>query len=330
LPGITLEELKQQLKLGEIKPIYLLLGPETYLRDRAVRMLRKMLLPIEAMGFDYAELRAKTTPMSQIIEAVQTYPMLSKVRLVMVPDLDAAPAAGHESLLDYLDRPTSRGVLLLVADDLDKRTILARRLLERACVVEFPLLKDFALRSWANDYIRHQGCQISPAALDRLIALSGSELLPLVNEIDKLILYVGDSKTIPDSVVTQLVVASHQNKLYELTDAIGRNDRKEALRILANILESGEPPLVVLSALARHFRQVLIAREALDAGQDARAAAAAAQADPRWADRLARTARSVDPGSARQMCLKSAEADRRIKSTGLDEILILESLIHSL
>ena len=330
MPGITPEDLKKHLTLGEVKPVYLLLGPETYLRDRAVRMLRKALLPAEAMGFDYAEFRARSTPMSQIIEAAQTFPMLSKVRLVMVPDLDAAPAAGHQPLLDYLDRPASRGVLVLVADDLDKRTILARRLLERACVVEFPLLKDYALKSWANEYIRRHGCQISPTALERLIAISGSALMTLVNEIDKLILYVGDTKTIPDSLITRLVVASHQNKLYELTDAIGRKDRKEALRILANILESGEPPLVVLSALARHFRQVLIAREALDSGQDARAAAAAAAADPRWADRLARTARSVDPENAGRMCLKSAEADRRIKSTGLDEKLILESLIHSL
>jgi DNA polymerase III subunit delta len=330
LAGISSDDLKQDLKKGNFKPVYLLLGPEFYLRDRAARMLKKILLEAEAMGFDYSEFHAKQTPMAQIIESVSTFPMLSKVRLVIVTELDSAPAAQHEALLAYLERPARRGVLVLIADDLDKRTILARRLLERACVVEFPLLKDYGLKSWANEYIRRSGCVISPGALDRLISLSGSELMPLVNEIEKLVLYVGESRSIPDEVVEKLVVSSHQNRLYELTGAIGRKDRKEALRLLSNILESGEPPLVILSALARHFRQVLIAREALDAGQDARTAAAAAQADPRWADTLARTARSVEPENARKMCLRSAEADRRIKSTGLDEKLILESLIHSI
>ncbi len=330
MPAITLEILKEQLKDGDLRPVYLLLGPEVFLRDRAAKMIRKAVVPAEALGFDYAEFQGTTASMSQVIKAANTFPMLSKTRLVMVTDINAAPADEHEPLLEYLERPARRGVLVLVAEDLDKRTVLAKRLLEKAWVIEFPLLRDYALKAWANEYIRYSGCQISPGALDRLIALSGSELMPLANEIDKLILYVGDAKTIPDSVVNELLVASHQNKLYELTDAIGRKDRKEALRLLTNILESGEPPLVVLSALARHFRQVLIAREALDSGLDARTAAASAQADPRWADRLARTARSVDPANARLMCLRSAEADRRIKSTGLDEKLILESLIHSL
>jgi DNA polymerase III subunit delta len=330
MPGLTSDSLNQQLKSGDIQPVYLLLGPEVYQRDRTVKLIRKTLLPIESLGFDYAEFPGKTTPMAHIIEAVNTFPMLSKVRLVLVTDIDCAPAAEHEPLLQYLERPARRGVLVLVAEGLDKRTILAKRLLDQACVVEFPLLKDYALKTWANEYIRHQGCQISSGALDRLIAISGQELMPLVNEIDKLILYIGDGKTIADSLIGQMVVASHQNKLYELTEAIGKKDRKTALRILANVLESGEPALKVLAAMAGHFRQVLIAREALDAGLDARAAAAAAQSDPRWADRLARAARAVDPESAREMCRKSAEADRRIKSTGLKEKLILESLIHSL
>ena len=132
-------------------------------------------------------------------------------------------------------------------------------------------------------------------------------------------------------MIEQLVSSSRVHKLYELTDAIGRKDRRNALRLIANLLESGEAPLRVSATLASHFRQVLIARELLDSGQtDSRVIAATAQVNPRWVDNLIRTARAIDSKTLRALCLHTAEIDRRLNSSGIDQKLILESLVHSL
>jgi DNA polymerase-3 subunit delta len=310
--------------------VYLLLGPELYLRNQAVGLL-KQVIPREALAFNYAEFDAKSAAANQIVEAANTFPMMSRLRLVIVNDVNSLLETEQDALIAYLGGPSARTILVLVASDLDKRTVFFRRLCEGSCVLEFPQLKDFALKNWAGEYIRRQGRRISPAALGRLMDLAGSDMLSLVNEVEKLLLYSPDSKEISESAIEQLVPSSRLHKLYELTDAIGRKDRPNAIRLIANILESGEPALRVSATFANHFRQVLIARELLDSGQvDTRAIAAAALVNPRWVENLIRTARLIDSRTAREMCLRTAEIDRRLKSSGGDPKLILESLVHSL
>ena len=327
---LTLDTLKQELKRQRFRPVYLLLGPELYLRNQAAALFKR-LIPPEVLAFNYAEFNARSSSANQIIEAANTFPMMSHLRLVVVQDVDSVPGTEQDAFLAYLQDPAAHTILVLIALELDRRTLFFKRLYEGSCVLEFPLLKDFALRNWADEYIRHQGRRISPAALGRLMDLAGSDMLSLVNEVEKLLLYAPESKEIPDSVVEQLVPSSRLHKLYELTDAIGRKDRRNAIRLIANLLESGEPALRVSATLAGHFRQVLIAREMLDTGEvDTRAIAAAAQVHPRWVENLIRTARLFDSKTAREMCLRTAEIDRRLKSSGVDQKLILESLVHSL
>jgi len=327
---MTLDELRQELKSGRLRPVYLLLGPELYLRNQAVAGFKRAAVTPESMAFDYAEFGAKTASAGEIAEAANTFPMISRHRLVIVSDVDSFPAADQEKLLDYLERPASRTVLVLMASTLDKRTVYTKRLCERSCVVDLSELKGAALKSWAADLIHRRKRRISPPALDKLMDLAGSDTLSIANEVEKLILYSGEEVEITEAAVEEVVPSTRQHALYEMTDAICRKDRRAAIRLMANVLDSGLQPLYVLAALARHFRQVLIARELLDSGQDSRAIAAAAQVNhPRGLESLIRTARAIDLATAREMCLKTAEADRRLKSSGVDDRLILESLIHS-
>ncbi len=327
---LTIDTLNQELKRRHFCPAYLLIGPELYLRNQAVKLLKRIVAP-DALAFNFTEFQAKSSTSSEIAEAANTFPMMARVRLVLVHDVDGLPEPEQEGLVAYLQRPATHAVLVLIASDLDRRTAFCRRLFELCCVVEFPELKDYALKNWAEEFIRRQGRKISLAALNRLMDLAGADLLSLVNELEKLFLYAGDSKEISESMIDQLVSSSRAHKLYELTDSIGRRDRRNALRLIANLLESGEAPLRVSATLASHFRQVLIARELLDSGQtDSRIIAAAVQINPRWVDNLIRTARAIDSRTLRVMCLRTAEIDRQLKSSGIDQKLILESLVYSL
>ena len=327
---LTLDTLKQELKKQRFRPVYLLLGPELYLRNQAADLLKRVIAP-EALAFNCAEFNARSATSNQIVEAANTFPMMSPQRLVIVNDVDSLAETEQDALIGYLGSPSPRTILLLIASDIDRRTSFFKRILEGCCVLEFPQLKDFALKNWAEDYIRRQGRRISPAALGRLMDLAGSDMLSLVNEVEKMLLYAPESKEISELTIEHLVPSSRLHKLYELTDAIGRKNRPHAIRLLANVLESGEPALRVSATLASHCRQVLIARELLDSGQvDTRAIAAAAQVNPRWVENLIRIARLIDSKTASEMCLRTAEIDRRLKSSGVDQKLILESIVHSL
>jgi DNA polymerase-3 subunit delta len=255
---------------------------------------------------------------------------MAPYRLVVVTEVEELPQAEQAPLLKYLDRPAGKAVLVLVAIDLDRRTGFYRALRDGACMIEFPKLKGYALERWAGDYIRSRGYRMSSAALRKVVDVAGSDMHSLVNEIEKLMLYAGREKEIPASAADDLVQGSRQHGIFELTGALGRKETQGALKLLANILETGEHPLVVVTMMARHFRQILVAKELLAQRRSQRDIASATGVPSFALDDFMRQVRLIEREDAERMYRKLAETDFRFKSSSIDQRMILEELILSL
>ncbi len=297
---------------------------------QAIKLFRNKVIQPEALAFNYAEFNAKGSSIAEILAVANTFPMMAPQRLVTVRGVGSTPESEQAALLAYMERPAARCVLILEAENLDQRTAFCRKLKERACIIDCVKLKAPALERWASEFVRAQGYRLSTAALNKLVALAGADQETLRAEIEKLMIYAGTAKSIPDQAVESLVQASRQRGIFDLTDALGKRDRRNALILLDNLLESGEPPLVILTMMARHFRQMLIAKEMLGQGRTAREIAGEAQIPGFIAEEFLRQVRSFDLATIRRMHVRVADVDHRFKSTGADERMLLESLIHSL
>src|SRR5438128_4344047 len=89
-------------------------------------------------------------------------------------------------------------------------------------------------------------------------------MMMISNELEKLILYVGEKRHISLGDVETLVLAAKQRSLYELTDAISAKDRVRALETLDAILSAGEGDEAAIGhlyMLAKTFRQMLVILE---------------------------------------------------------------------
>jgi DNA polymerase III subunit delta len=326
----SLEELERELRAQTIHPVYLVLGPESYQCRQAVELLKQSLLNSESFAFDYAEFVAGETPADKIIEAVNTFPMVSKRRVVLVTQAQKLKDAEQDSLLSSLKSFSSRSTLILFADELDRRKKFYKALRDAACVAEFPYLKGAALERWAEAFSKNKGYRISSSAIRKIVELAGSDLQSVAMELEKVLLFAGKDKQVPDSAVDDLVRESRQQSIFELINAVARRDRSSALKYLANLVNMGEHPLVVVTMLARHCRQTLIAQEGLREGLPANAIASAAQIPPFLLDQFLRQARSTDSDSVQKMFVRLAEIDRQLKSSAADGRMLLESLICAL
>jgi DNA polymerase III subunit delta len=326
----TLSELEHDLSRSLFRPAYVLLGPEAYQVKHAIGLFRSRVILPEALAFNCTEVDVKSASMAEILAFANTFPMMSGHRLVIVRGIGSLPESEQKDLCAYLDRPAPKCVLVLEAETLDQRTAFYRKLKEQACIVECVKLKPAALERWAGEFVRSQGYRLSAQALSKLVQLAGSDQETLRAEIEKLMLYGGTDKSIPDSAVEMLVQSSRQRGIFDLTDALGKRDRRSALILLDNLLESGEPPLVVLAMMARHFRQMLIAKEMLGQRRSTREIAGAAQIPGFIAEEFLRQVRAFDLATIRRMHVRVADVDHRFKSTGADDRMLLESLIHSL
>ncbi|MGA2260391.1 MAG: DNA polymerase III subunit delta [Acidobacteriota bacterium] len=330
MPTITFDEFEFDLGRGRFFPVYLFLGPEEYLVRLAISALKEKALAPEALAFNFVECSAQDTPAARIVAEASTFPLMSPRRLVLATDINELPADGQERVAAYAGNPQEKTVLVLIAADLDRRTAFYKRMAECACVVEFAKMKGVSLERWAGNHVSHRGFRISPAALKRLVDLAGSDLLMLAHEIEKLILYAGKEKQIQDATVDLLVPASRQHGIFELTAAVGRKDRTAALRLLGNLLETGEPPLVIVSMMARHFRMILIAKELLAEGRQPREIGRVVQVPDFVLQDFLRQAKALEPDMARNAYLRLAHIDSRFKSSSPDERMLLEQLVCSL
>jgi DNA polymerase-3 subunit delta len=330
LPTLTFDELEFDLDRGRLHPVYLLLGPEEYLLRLAISSLKAKAMPPEAQAFNLVQGSAREMPAAKIVHEANSFPLMFGRRLVLVSDINELPAAEQEILCAYLTFPQIKTVLVLTASEFDRRTAFYRRLAENAYVVELQKLKGAALERWAGNMISRRGYRIAPATLKKLIDLAGSDLLSLENEIEKIILFTGKEKQIQDATVDSLVPATRQHGVFDLTAAMGRRDRKAALRLLGNLLETGEPALVIVSMMARHFRQILIAKEMLAEGCQPKDIGRAAQVPDFVLSEFLRQAQTLDLELMRNMHERLARIDRSIKSSSPDERMLLEQLVCSL
>jgi DNA polymerase III subunit delta len=325
----SLEELESDLK-RELRPVYLVLGPEIYQCRSAIALLKKHALSPDSAAFDFSEFNAGETSVDEIMEAGGTFPMISKRRLVLVADVEHLKESDQGGLLDSLTNLSKRSMLVLLAEDLDHRKKFYKTLRDKYCVAEFPKLKGIALEKWAEAFIQKQGYRSSSSTIKRVVELVGSDLQTLASELEKLMLSSGKEKDISKTEVEDLVRASRQHGIFELINAIGQRDRAAALRSLANLLSMGEHPLVMVTMMARHCRQILIAKEGLLQGSNTHEIASTAQIPPFILDQFLRQARAIDAASVQEMYVRLAAIDKRLKSTSLDGRSMLERLICAL
>jgi DNA polymerase III subunit delta len=130
--------------------------------------------------------------------------------------------------------------------------------------VELARVEEGEAVRWITDYCTGRGVKIEADGARELVDALGGDMMMISNELEKLILYVGEKKRITLGDVETMVLAAKQRSLYELTDAISSKDRVRALEVLDAILSSGdgeEASIGHVYMLAKTFRQMLIILE---------------------------------------------------------------------
>ena len=93
---------------------------------------------------------------------------------------------------------------------------------------------------WAIETANAEDVKLDSDAARELVDSLGGDMMMVANELEKLILFVGDKKRITLGDVETLVLAAKQRSFYELTDAISARDRARALGVLDAILSTGD------------------------------------------------------------------------------------------
>lgn len=337
-PG--LQPVLGDLRQGRISPLYLLHGPEIFLRDQLVRAIRQAVLPGEATGFNHDLFHWGECKAADVAAAANTLPFMSSRRLVEVRGLafsargeGGAPQAQDAEisiLLGLLERPPETAVLLFVAEKADMRLALFQRMREAgvALLMETPSERD--LPGWIHLQAEGLGFSVSPDGARLLVDVVEPSLSRLRAELEKLAAYVGPGREAGEEEVREVVGRSRVEAVYELGNALSAGNTPGALRLLRHLYETKEPPFL-LGVLRNQVRKWVIAKAASAKGRKPDEMASLLRMPSFAAERLAREVQGVGARFLRSLYGKLLDVDRRIKRSADDrhrreamELLILE------
>jgi DNA polymerase-3 subunit delta len=187
-------------------------------------------------------------------------------------DLSTRKSSQGHRLATLLDEGLPEwGFLLLTAVQVDRRTRLYKRFEEIGAVLYLGLERDRSgkisresLLDFVNQRLGQSGKSVEPRAREVILARAGDELRGLQQELDKLVLFVGERPAIRAGDVESIFADQGEGWIFDLTRAIGERDAAGALLQLARLLAQGEHPLRLLGSVASEVRRLLSARQLLE------------------------------------------------------------------
>jgi DNA polymerase-3 subunit delta len=335
---VTPDQALAEAQQGNLKPVYLVAGDETHLASQVVAGLKAASMKGGIAGLNEDQYQAGEADVDKVLAAARTLPMMAKRRYVLVRGIERwePKASGREGkltdkdplekLLDYAKAPSSSTVLVLLGA-LDKRRKLYTQAKADGFLVVCEPLARHELPQWIERRVAERDCKISPSVADLLAELTGPELSPVADAVERLCLYVGDGNEIVEDAVATCIVRLRAASVWELVGAVGKRDAGAALAALADVYDPQDRGLRLLGVLAWSTRQLLRFDSALRGGASPDQAAIAAGAPPfkarelkdqlkalpradleRWPELLARLDLELKGGSRRppQAVLESA------------------------
>lgn len=234
--------------------LYCFYGEEFYLVNEALRETTNAHLGSSLKDFNLDVFYANELNASQLIDTIEMLPVMAQRRVVILKGVHDLSAKDLEALLPILEKPIETTVLIMTGHKIDLRLKFFKKFLDDGVVIKFDRLYDNQVVPWIKHIVKNHNRTISTSALEMIQQWVGTSLTDIDNEIQKLDSYLPSGAEITDAAVREVVSKSRVESIFAFTDAVGKNDRTQALTCLAQLLDQGESPIGIVALCSRHVR----------------------------------------------------------------------------
>ncbi|MEF9922196.1 MAG: DNA polymerase III subunit delta [Anaerovoracaceae bacterium] len=329
------------MKTGNISNVILMYGVEQYLVKWAVETIVKKNMSPSCVSMDFVVLDQENSTIGNIIEECNTFSMLSEKRVVWVKNfkpLETETSKGYtkadtEELIKYIGESNDATILILSAETINKKLPLVKALTDAGQEYDFAQIDRGQLISFAKKRFKAAGVEIQPSNLRLMIELSGYynketdyRLYNLENDIEKAIAH-SDGVLITEEDISYTVDGDLETYIFSLIDAICKNQKDAAFRLLYNILDSGKEVFSILGLIVSQFELILEVKELREDGKNASEMAKILKANEYRVKKTIPLTEKFTIKKLKEILVSSYEVDRNIKTGLLSSRMALEMFI---
>jgi DNA polymerase-3 subunit delta len=221
----------------------------------------------------------------QLLQALMTYSMFGSDKVVWLRNatfFGSDRTSESESVLNevialtqQLEKGLPDGVALIIsADKIDKRRAFWK-FLEKQARVQVHDRIDMSQEGWEQQVAAlvqqkadEAGLDFESEALELFINLAGEATQQIVNELEKLRLYLGDRHVVTIDDVRLMVPLSREGVIFETGRALQAGNAARAIELIDEQMEMGESAVAIMRAsIIPTVRNLYMARLGLDLTQ---------------------------------------------------------------
>jgi DNA polymerase-3 subunit delta len=303
--------------------IYLILGPESALAERA---LTKLQAELKDEKCEVTTLFAGDTIVGDIADALAPS-LFSERRALIIRDLQDLPEDNRAEITRYIEAPDQLTTLIFV----HKGGVKGKALIDAIKKVKPQIIACEALKKEAekSEFVKtlflDLGRKASPAAVAALVGALGNDLRELAGAVTQI------SADAPAGVIDELMVDKfHQGRIettgFDVADATLDGNLPAALIALRSALETGTDPVMITSAIASSLRSLAKVSGA-NRNQKSFELAGDLGMAPWQIDKARRQLSRWNPGQIADAVGAIAMADAEVKGAASDPIYALEKAV---
>ena len=254
------KQLVADIKDGNIKPIYLLMGEEPYYIDNISNYIEDNVLTEADKGFNQVVLYGSDITVDDIVANAKRFPMMSERQVVIIKEAQELSRT-IEQLYKYAENPQPSTVLVInyKYKKIDKRKALYKTIKKSGIVFESKKLYENQVADWIRRVLSPKQYSITPKAAQMLVEFLGTDLSKINNELEKLQSIIPKGTQITPELIEKNIGISKDFNNFELQNAVGQRDVLKVHRIINYFAQNPKdnPMIVTVSLLNNFFTQLL-------------------------------------------------------------------------
>ena len=275
---MSIETLEKDLKAGKLNSIYLLYGEEVYLLENCLKKIKTNFGEI-INGINY--IKIDDTNIENLISDIGTPAFGYEKKLIIAKNTgifkkeakkkDVKNSIVQKKISEYIEQNNDiikQTVILVFVEEVVDKVELYKIIEKYGEICNFEKQKPIQIVKRLKAICNAYKVNVDEQTLNYLIEICGLSMQDLINEIRKLIEYVGENGKIDKSAIDKLAIKQIDSVIFDLTDELGRKDIIKALDTLNGLLYNKEPIQKILITLYNHFKKLYLLKLAIKYNKD--------------------------------------------------------------
>lgn len=277
----------------------------------------------------------KECQIEDVIEECSYLDLFGSKKMVILNEcefLTAKSTLESKLLESYIENPNLSTTLIfkIITDKLDERKKLVKYLKTKVKTIEFKPLSENSIITYIKEYFEKKEFKIDLDTVREIEQRLKSNTKVIDKELEKLYLYKINEKTISKEDVKKVITKYNDNNIFDLVNAVVKNDKNKIFTLYKNLIENKEEPAVIISLLAGQFRLMYQVNILAETGMDSRTIASKLKEHPYRVTLAIKASNDIEEETMLKILENLSDVDKNIKLGILEKTKALETFFLEL